>query len=274
MIRKCLTTGLLVTALAAPAAAVEVEPCTPVHWQPNRVYTLKAGLHKATHIILPQPILGAPIVGNRDLWVVEGQGSHIFIKPTTLGAEGKETTVTAIGIDNTSYNFNVQRATNNPDICVEIRGNGNLIEGSALGQYRSPQQQLNSLYQQQIEMLRQELDQTRAGVQETAEETLQKYRTHIYTRYTWTQGSGFMGQDLISDVWDDGRFTYIRLNFDNKGVLTVAAEIDGKKEFIEYQYDSDNRIYRIVGIYPEFNLKYGDSKVRVNREDNRTAGAY
>ena len=82
-----------------------------------------------------------------------------------------------------------------------------------------------------------------------------------------------MGKELISDVYDDGRFTFIRFVGGNRGLLAVTAEIDGKKELIEYKKDSTD-IYKICGIYPEFVLKYGKSKVNIKRKDNLGNGTY
>ncbi len=82
-----------------------------------------------------------------------------------------------------------------------------------------------------------------------------------------------MGKELISDVYDDGRFTFIRFVAGNRGLLAVTAEIDGKKELIEYKKDSTD-IYKICGIYPEFVLKYGKSKVNIKRKDNLGNGTY
>ncbi len=60
-------------------------------------------------------------------------------------------------------------------------------------------------------------------------DALRKYRYHIFTRYNWSTGSGFAGKNIISDVYDDGRFTYIRLSNPNRGLMAVQAEVGGKK---------------------------------------------
>ena len=50
------------------------------------------------------------------------------------------------------------------------------------------------------------------------DEVLERYRSHIYTRYEWGEASVFKGKALVSDVFDDGRFTYIRVVPDHRGV--------------------------------------------------------
>ena len=105
------------------------------------------------------------------------------------------------------------------------------------------------------------------------DDALKKYRTYIYTRYDWKDNRLFSNQKLISDVYDDGRFTYIRTYPNNRGLLALFAEIDGKKEMIEYKIDSDD-IYRISGIYDKFYLTYGKLKYKVNRLDGLNNGVY
>ena len=96
----------------------------------------------------------------------------------------------------------------------------------------------------------------------------------IYTRYIWSGGRGLKGKDLGSEVWDDGRFTFIRSRFDNRGALAVKAEIDGDEEMLEYNMDSDN-VYRIAGIYPVFFMIYNEkNKIKVERRDNKSNGVY
>ena len=125
----------------------------------------------------------------------------------------------------------------------------------------------------QLEQLQQALKVEKQQSEKRIGDILKKYRSFIYTRYKWTEGMGFKGSKLVTDVYDDGRFTFIRVVADQRGVLAVSAEIDGKQEMIQYNLDSDS-IYKISGIYPEFNLQYGKSKVKITRKDNKSNGAY
>jgi type IV secretory pathway VirB9-like protein len=266
---------MILLALLATAAvcSAEVDRCKTIHRADGRVYTINASLHKAAHVILPEPLMGQPINGNVDLWQVEAQGNHLFIKPTTKLADGAETSVTVIGVSNTSYDFRAVRSQS-PDYCVEVKTDGGLIQGGALSQWVPPQAQENIALRQQLARLQGDLQRAEERTREQVEDAMLKYRGHIYTRYDWSSGGGFMGKNTISDIWDDGRWTYVRVANDNKGLLTVSGLLDGKKELIEYQYDRENMIYKIVGIYPKLFLRYGDSEITVSRADERTAGAF
>lgn len=272
---------LLAACLSATSLSVfadEIGYCKKIYWNPDRVYPVKAAMNRATHVILPEDMVGNPITGNQDLWVVEGQRTHLFVKPTSEAEEGRETTVSIIGQSNTSYEFLFRRVNERPDVCVRIIHQGGLIQGDTISSYRTQEEKTNSIMQKRVSALEDEVQQERKKASEqakkAAEDALQKYRSHIYTRYGWSQGMGFLGKNAVSDIWDDGRFTYIRLNTDNKGLLTVTAKVDGKEEYIEYKYDSDAKIYKIAGIYPEFKLMYGKSNITVKREDNVTTGGY
>jgi len=257
------------------AFADDIECCKTIHKKPGQVYVVRAMLHKASHVILPEPILGEPINGNPDLWTVEGANNHLFIKPTSLEKDGTETTVTVIGVSNTSYDFIARRVTTDPDYCINIKSDGELIQGHAIAQWQAPETRQIAALKQQLTAMRANLEKQQAQAREQVEEAMLAYRGHIYTRYEWTEGGGvFMSKDIISDVWDDGRWTYIRVANDNKGLLTVTGVIDGRKELIEYQYDREGKIYKIVGIYPELELRYDDTEIQVERKDAETAGAF
>lgn len=101
-------------------------------------------------------------------------------------------------------------------------------------------------------------------------DALRKYRYRIYTRYLWEQAGSFIGQNVISDVYDDGQFTYVRLANPNRGVLSVETEVGGKAAIAPTKYDDAYGIYRITGIYPRLTLRIDDVAIDVKRTDNVT----
>ena len=111
--------------------------------------------------------------------------------------------------------------------------------------------------------------------QQAVLDALRRYRYQIYSRYDWgSGGNSFIGKDFISDVYDDGRFTYIRVNKQNRGLMMIEAELDGQIEMIEAKYDTLNKMYTVSGIFPQFTMKYGKAKVDIRRDDNEAAGVY
>jgi len=249
--------------------------CKIIKAKGNSYYHIKAQLHQYTHIELPERFMGAPLTGNDSLWDPDGQGNHIMIKPNSTEPEGKKTTLTVIGAEtNKAYKFIVTRVNAKADTCVIVKeGNTSAFKNDEVANWKSPKEREIMALEQGMAELQRQLQQEQAISAKRAEQALIKYRTYVYTRYNWDKGSGFMGKDLISDVYDDGRFTYIRFQEGNRGLLAVTAEVDDKMEMVESKLDSEN-IYKIAGIYPKFILKYGKSKVTVKRKDNLSNGVY
>jgi hypothetical protein len=73
---------------------------------------------------------------------------------------------------------------------------------------------------------------------------------------------------MIASVYDDGRFTYVRLSSDKKGLLSIFGEIDGKKEVLEFDYDSPSKTYTISGVFPKFILKASESEALIESTEN------
>jgi len=255
------------------------ESCASIRWDESRSFSAGARLHNYTHIILPEKMLQGTkaIVGNPGLWDVEAAGNHIYFKPNSLEQEGASTTISVIGESGMSFDF-LARRTESPERCIKIIS-GTVFTGgtaNALNEFVHPTIQRAQVESEQWKTRYQQLETShKEDMSNAVLEALRRYRYHIYTRYNWeTKKAGFIGSNLVSDVYDDGRFTYIRLINDNKGLLVVEAELDGKTQVVDSRYDDVSRMYRIVGIYPKFTMKYGEAKLLINRDNNITEGSF
>ena len=267
---------LLLLCLPQLTLAEGVTNCKEVHYRENVTYSISAKMHHATHIILPEQLAAAPIAGNKELWIAEGRANHIFIKPTTQNdKEGISTTVTAVTESNKSFHFFVTRSKDAFDLCVVVTLDGALIVGDALSDIATQDvRQLQGL-QQQTAVLQQQLQQREVQSKRQVENALASYRAYIYTRYQWSGGKKPYGKNLISDVYDDGRFTYIRLVHDVQGAYAVFANQNGKEQFIDYSYDEENKLYRLTGIFDSLFLKQDEkSLITINRLDDGSHGNY
>ena len=269
-----LFSALLFLVLVNSASAADVQPCREIHWQPYQLYTVTASLHQRTHIILPEPIQGKPVPGSPQLWDIDGENIHLFIKPKNFGNnEGGQTTVTAVSTSNTSYDFVVKRVKDNADVCVRIVQDGGIDGGQPNG-WQSKLERENFSLRSQINFQRQQVQAERSKGEQATLDALHAYRSQIYTRYEWKGGKSFFNESNVTDVWDDGRWTYVRINTDNKGLMQVTAIVQDKEELIEYDYNSDQRVYQLAGLYPEFVLRYNKAEITVERQDSATSGAY
>ncbi|GAB6909737.1 hypothetical protein JCM12296A_55850 [Desulfosarcina cetonica] len=261
-----------------PFTVLAERGCKTIHFKPGGVYTINAAMYKGTHIQLPMRLLFDPVAGDSDLWTVEANGHHVMVQPNCEEAQGARTNLTLVTEDNTSYHFELHRvAFNQADTCVIIEEEGKFFDRnqeSGGDNYLTTEERKQIELQQQVTTLKAALEKEKHLSGEKMDALLSKYRTSIYTRYEWSKGLGFKGSDLVTDVWDDGRFTFVRTKQDHRGMLAASAEVDGNAEMIEYKLDSDY-VYRISGIFPKITLTYGKkNKVVVKRRDNATNGVY
>lgn len=248
--------------------------CRKIKWVPGKIYEIKAKMYQGTHITLPENIMQVPICTN-ELWETDGGQNHIFVQPTSMQPQGKEAAMTIIGESNKSYHFTLKRVDDpetDADICVNIEKKKSSRFNEKAFTNR-PKKIDTALLSQKINQLRSALEEQGQAVDEKIEDALTKYRFYMYTRYDWNDGNLFNKRKLISSVHDDGRFTYIRTFPNNSGLPALYAEIDGKKEMVEYKVVNDD-LYRVAGIYQKFFLQYGKKKIKIVRHDGLNNGVY
>ncbi len=258
-----------------------VEPCKEIRWTPDNVYFVRSKLHVATHIILPEPMQGKPVAGDGTLWSINGENIHLFIQPKTSKVdEGAQTSASVVSTSNTSYDFLIERVYDAPDVCIKLVREG---RGQTVGTqgWQTPQQRAERQLQQQLTQAQQSIvslrkvqEQEKAKYKQQVLKTLAEYRTKIYTGYIWEGESRQFGDTFISDVYDDGRFTFIRVTHDNQGLMQLQTRIEDKKEMLEYTYDAGKKIYTVVGIYPELLLTYDETTMEIHRKTSQTWGGY
>ena len=275
--KKAALAILAISILWGDGAQADDGKCRSISAKEGVVYKISAALYKGTHIQLPERIIFEP-QGGSDLWTIEGQGHHVMVQPNSSEPQGERTSLTLVTESNTAYHFDIRRVDfAEADACVVVKEGNRYFgggQGNPAGAYRTPQEIDNLTLQQRVADLQKDLHSEKTLSDERVEGVIAKYRSMIYTRYEWGGGMGFKGNDLVTDVWDDGRFTFIRVKEDHRGMLAAKAEVDGKEEMLEYKPDS-NYVYKISGIYPAFELIYDKTnKVKVTRRDNKSNGVY
>lgn len=253
------------------------QQCKFENWKPGKVITVNSAIGLGTRIQLPGPLASDPVNSNQDLWNVEGAAQYIVAKPNSQQPEGAATMIFAFTQDGSAIDIEARRvsqAENTP--CVIINGGNRYMTSNVANGLQSVQQgqmQMGAMQAQQNQALQNQLREERENSQQSVVQALNRYRYHIYTRYSWDKGEGFAGKDVVSDVYDDGRFTYIRLSRTNRGLLSVEAEVGGKNAIVPLKFDETTGIYQVTGIYPKFTMKLDDVKINVSRLDNATKGA-
>lgn len=264
IIGMALVAGVSVSAVSE--AAKPAGACKRVKWVEGQYYEVDAGVHQYTHVILPEPMQGVPFGGSEELWDVKGENIHLFVKPYNYGnAEGARTTVTVVSDTNRSYDFVFKRVASSKATPCVLMVSGNLQANNEKQGWLRPEDRQNAALEQKVYQLENQLAASSINGEEQAINALNKYRSNVYTGYTWEGEGLFVEADVISDVYDDGRFTLIRLAVDQKGIPQIKGRINGEDEMVEYSYDADNKLFTISGLYPELILAYRDTEVVIKR---------
>ncbi|MFA0196797.1 hypothetical protein AB4501_21785 [Vibrio sp. 10N.222.55.E8] len=268
------------------SVGVMAKACQPIAHQSGEIITVKAAIYLGARVQLPANLISPPTTSNAFLWDVTGivGTNQLLIKPNSAAKEGASTNIYAFTDDGQVIDIQAQRvAANKNQTCVLMKARGfmdaqtkHAISSFVQTQKVTAQPSVAPQAQATIDRLKLELktanmhqkeDQKRAVI-----EALRKYRYRIYTRYQWDEGDGFIGQNVVSDAYDDGQFTYIRLANPNRGILSIETQIGGKAAIAPMKYDDAYGMYKITGIYPRLRLHLDDVTVEVKRTDFVTRG--
>jgi type IV secretory pathway VirB9-like protein len=242
------------TVIAEEQPPLMQNKCQVVRWQANSIYNVMGAIGMGTHLIFPENIQDV-IIGNDELWDKDHKLNHVFIKPNSAKNEGETTTMTVVGESNTSYEFVLKRA---PALqvrpCITVANSGVMMNNQSWESSRNK----DKLVMQGMAL---QLEEKKKQVVSQHQNALDKYRGSIFTNYEWDgkSGGGWFGKGYVSDVYDDGRWTYVRVKDDSKAVMAIYGELDRKKDRLEFDYDANTRIYRVSGIYKKLILAYGES---------------
>lgn len=276
-----LTKAAVGAMLFAAGVSAQAASCRVIHWKPDSVLQINSALYLGTRVELPADNL-IPPVSSSELWNAEGAANQVMIKPNSDTEQGKSGIIRIWTTDGSSYDVVANRASQNQnDVCVKIVADGMFFTPGARDALNSQSSNIArgaAASGQQVQMLQQQLarqkQESQAQTQKAVYEALRRFRYHVYTGYTWNQGKGFEAEGLVTDVYDDGRFTYIRLDKPNRGLMSVETVIGGKTAVVPTKYDDAYGMYVISGIYPSFSLKMDESKMSIERKDNKTLGEF
>ncbi len=258
--------------------------CQPVKHKDGQIISINSALLMGGRIQLPANLISKPLTSNDHLWDVDGiiGSNQIFIKPNSKLDEGASTMIFAMTDDGKVYDIVANRSSRAKNqACVLVNAGSPVFDASqeaSLSRFVVARQPTvtPSDNSAQVSRLESELAkvtaQRDASVKKAVVEALQKYQYRIYTRYDWNSGKQFVGRNTISDVYDDGQFTYIRLANPNRGILSVETEIGGKRAIAPTRYIDSYGMYKVTGIYPSFTLRIDDVTIDVVRKDNGTRG--
>ncbi|WKB50511.1 TrbG/VirB9 family P-type conjugative transfer protein [Eleftheria terrae] len=266
---KTLAVATLAAFAGAAAHGQEVQRCAVYNWKPGDIIPLKATMYMHTSVTLPeesQDVLWAA----KEMWETEFIKNRIFTKPLSNTEQGKETTITAVGMSGNSYEFRVVRVPRGKlaSHCLIVTTSGAMVN-RANWESRDSQHmaQVQALTAQIARLQADKVAADREGERKTRE-ALKLYRAAVNSNYEWSGAEGWYagGGSVVEAVHDDGRMTYVKLKHDNFGLMSILGEIDGKQEILEAKYEPSTRTYTINGIFPRFKMRAGNSELTISRK--------
>lgn len=238
--------------------------CRTINWKKGDIVRLQAQPYKQIHVALPENGIDV-IMGDKELWALDWIGNRIFLKPTSRSSEGRSTTISAIGQSGNAYEFVVNRVAESAEVahCVYINAEGGLISRAAWSRPTDREQEISTVLGREIVNLREQND----NLGRLGTEGMKNYRKKLNSDYGWSKGafSRWAGGEVES-VYDDGRFTYVRMKEGGESLVSIMAEIDGKAQLLEYGFDAPSRTYQISGIFPKFMLRSGEQAMSITRK--------
>lgn len=266
--RRAAVARIQARAANRPSTTEPALSCRTVHWRPGDIIRLHAQPYKQIHVALPEAGIDV-IMGDKELWALDWINNRIFIKPTSRSSEGRATTISAIGQSGNAYEFLVSRVPEGAELahCVYIVADAGLISRANWSKAESIGADGSSYASGSMVRELSTLRERNAELERQNREGLKAYRKKLNSNYGWETGafSRWNGGEVES-VYDDGRFTYVRVKDGAQGLLSIMAEIDGRATLLEYSYDAPTRTYQISGIFPKFTMRSGEQTMSVLRK--------
>lgn len=237
---------LLVSAPAVMAAEARL-----VKYGSKDIVNLRCKVRFTTLIVLPQgeKILDY-VIGDRDWWVLEGSDNFAYLKPAKPDISTSVTLITQAG---NIYSFLADEVgdAKNPDLKVFVEAS----EASGI----TPPQQARYVSAAEHDATLQALDAERNRGAAKLEEFASTYPMSLVFEYEFKANKDPF---RVTQIWHDGKFTYIRSNATEKPTLFEVK--DGKPVLLEYQLRDD--VYVAPKVIDQGQLAIGKKTMSFSRK--------
>ena len=224
LVRFFLVPTVLASVGSASAAAAGPEART-LRYGPKDVVSLRCKVRYTTLIVLPpgEKILDF-IIGDKDMWVLEGADRYAYLKPA-----GKDisTTVTLVTQAGNLYSFLASEVSGEPDVKV-------FVELSDPSQFQPPSAPARYVPAEEAEQLRQQLADQQATKAKAIEAFASDYPLHISFAYRFQPNHKPF---FVTAIWHDQTTTFIRSHAKEKPTLYEVK--DGEPTLINYDLKGD-----------------------------------
>lgn len=208
------------------------------------------------------------------LWDAESKEDSVLIRPKTPDAAAGETAVAVFTDTGRQYDLLVRLAPSGTDIpsCVIV---ADLVPppAAASGTPRravGPSKAVTALERQLQDAIanqNRQLGEMRSQVEQQATDRIKAFQYSVYTRYDWNSAQAASPDDkhLISSVYDDGRFTYVRISTTAFGLPEMTGDLGGKATVLQYTYDDLTGVFTVQGLFDKLTVALADHVISISR---------
>lgn len=208
------------------------------------------------------------------LWDAESKEDSVLIRPKTPDAAAGETAVAVFTDTGRQYDLLVRLAPSGADIpsCVIV---ADLVPppaaaSSAPHRAAGPSKAVTELQRQLQETIanqNRQLAEMRSQVEQQATDRIKAFEYSVNTRYDWSSTEAASPDDkhLISSVYDDGRFTYVRISTTAFGLPEMTGDLGGKATVLQYTYDDLTGVFTVQGLFDKLTVALADHVISISR---------
>ena len=257
----CLVLALL--SLGWAISATTSEGARVVSYSREDIIPVRAKLRFSTLIVLPdnEEILDFT-TGDKEFWIVNGAHNLCYIHPAQAGIRSNLNLITASG---NVYSFFLSEISGEsgaqPDLKLFVQPKETSGSTSLAGYVRAGEAEA---YRKELERLRVQTNEQVETARSQASEQVNRFRSEYAAklRFDYLLDKKSASEPfLVSAIYHDDRFTYIRCDAREKPVLYEVK--DGKANLINFQLE--NGVYIAPEIIDAGYLVVGRKKVTFSR---------
>ena len=245
------------------SSSVMAISCEGLNYRSGDVISVNTSSRLGTRIELPSNLTERPMITNAQRWDVLGDvgSKHIMIAPVDNEKGGESTMIFAFTEGGKAFDIRADRVLNDNknDSCVIVGSKSKFSRASGYKQPVKPVTQ--SVVAQPIEQVKKP---TEVDTKQVINNAVKEYQKLIFTNYKWKQSGSFFGEAVLSDIYDDGRQTFIRLNKPHQRNITIETINKNSSMFHDIEVVGDNLV-SFDGVYTKFVVSIADTKVNVTR---------
>ena len=237
--------ALATLALGSPLFAAEART---VRYGPRDIIDVACKIRNSTLILLPagEKLLDL-VIGDRDMWILEGTDRYAYVKPTQVGSS---TTINLIAQSGNVYTFLAKEVSRSAEPAPDIKLFVELSDPSqfhplSVGPRYVPADEADALKSQLANMAEQ--------AAKDREQFASDYPTRIAFDYMYRRDERPFN---VAAIWHDDKSTYIRCRASEKPA--VYAVTDGQPTLIEFQVRGD--VYVVPKVLDRGRLIIGKKK--------------